>query len=120
LTYPAPEDLAAATNSYLVVKAVARDSQGLTTTQTHGLLPQKVGLSFATSPQDGSVLVGGTSRGTPVTVTSWANAVVQVDVLDQSIDGVPYVFSSWSDGGARAHAIITPPSAATYTARFTQ
>lgn len=118
LTYPAPEDLAAATNSYLVVKAVAKDSQGLTTTQTHKLLPRKVGLSFATSPGGGTVAVGGTNRVTPVTLTSWANAVVQVDVPDQSIEGVPYVFSSWSDGGARAHAITTPASRVTYTARF--
>jgi glucose/arabinose dehydrogenase len=117
-TYPAPEDLAAATNSYLVVKAVARDSQRLTTTQTLKLLPRKVGLSFATSPAGGTVVVGGTSRVTPVTVTSWVNAVVQVDVRDQSIDGVPYVFSSWSDGGARAHPITTPASPTTYTARF--
>ena len=103
-----------------MVKAVARDSQGLTTTQTHKLLPHKVALSFVTSPAGGSVVVGGTSRVTPVTVTSWANAVVQVDVPDQSIGGVPYVFSSWSDGGARAHAITTPPSAASYTVRFTR
>ena len=119
-TYPAPEDLAAAANNYLVVKAVARDSQRLTTTQTHKLLPRKAGLSFATSPPDGTMVVGGTSRATPVTVTSWVNAVVQVDVPDQVIGDVPYVFSSWSDGGARAHAITTPASDTTYTARLTR
>jgi subtilase family serine protease len=79
-----------------------------------------VGLSFATSPPGGTVVVGGTSRATPVTVTSWANAVVQVDVPDQVIGDVQYVFSSWSDGGARAHAITTPASDTPYTARLTR
>jgi hypothetical protein len=51
-------------------------------------------------------------------MTSWANAVIQVDVRDQSIGGVAYVFDSWSDGGARAHGIRTPTTSTTYTARM--
>jgi glucose/arabinose dehydrogenase/PKD repeat protein len=116
--YPAPEDLASTTNSYLVVRAVARDAQGLTTTATRRLLPRTVPLSFETSPPGGTVIVGGTRRVTPLTMTSWANAVIQVDVRDQSIGGVAYVFDSWSDGGARAHGIRTPTTSTTYTARM--
>ncbi|HOX06841.1 MAG TPA: hypothetical protein PK280_10600 [Planctomycetota bacterium] len=34
------------------------------------------------------------------------------------IEGDTYVWSAWSDGGARTHTITTPSSATTYTATF--
>jgi hypothetical protein len=34
------------------------------------------------------------------------------------IEGDTYVWSSWSDGGARTHTITTPSAAATYTVTF--
>ncbi len=117
-TYPAPENLAAAANSHIFVTATARDSRGLTTSSSRDLLPRTVALSFATSPAGGSVLVEGTARTTPLTLTSWVGGPVQVNVLNQTIGGVPHVFSSWSDGGTRAHRITSPATATTYTARF--
>ncbi len=120
LSYPAPEDLASTDNSYLVATAVATDSRGLTSRAVQKLLPRKVALSFATSPAGGRVLVNGVSRLTPVSLVSWAEYVVRVKAPDQSIGGVPYTFASWSDGGARLHSIVTPRTAATYTARFTR
>jgi glucose/arabinose dehydrogenase/PKD repeat protein len=120
LTYPPPEDLVSTTNSHLVVTAQVVDSRGLTTSSTRNLLPRTVRLSFASVPSGGSVIVGGTNRVTPFTVTSWAGAPVLLDVRDQSIGGVPHVFRRWSDGGARSHTIRTPTSATTYTATFTR
>jgi hypothetical protein len=117
-TYPAPENLAAAANSNVLVTAAVQDSRGLTTSSSRDLLPRTVALTFATSPAGGSVIVEGTARSTPVTLISWVSAPVQVNVRDQSISGVPYVFSSWSDGGTRAHRITTPATATTYTARL--
>ncbi len=35
------------------------------------------------------------------------------------LTGVQYLFSSWSDGGAQTHTIITPAVTTTYTANFT-
>ena len=37
----------------------------------------------------------------------------------QALDGIGYVFSSWSDGGAQSHDIIAPATAATYTTTYT-
>ncbi|HEX6737813.1 MAG TPA: hypothetical protein VF310_06070, partial [Vicinamibacteria bacterium] len=37
----------------------------------------------------------------------------------QGLAGTNYTWASWSDAGARAHAITTPLTAATYTATFT-
>ena len=115
-SYPAPEDLASTTNSYLVVKATAKDAQGITTSVTRKLLPRTVALSFATSPAGGRVIVSGIGFATPVTLTSWANAVLQLEVPDQSLGGLPHTASGWSDGGTRTHSITTPATPTTYTA----
>ncbi len=118
VNYPAPEDLASTQNSYLVATAVAVDSRGLTSRADQNLLPRKVPLTFATSPSGGRVIVNGTTRGTPASVVSWPGYVLRISAPDQSISGVPHVFRTWSDGGARTHDIATPREAATFTARF--
>jgi PKD repeat protein len=118
VTFPSPEDLAATTNSYLLVGAWAKDSRGLGTMAYRYLLPWKVPLTFTTSPARGAVVVGGVRRATPVTITSWARHSIAVSAPDQTIGGLAYRFSSWSDGGARTHTVVTPWRATTYTARF--
>jgi hypothetical protein len=118
LTYPSPENLVAATNSYLLLRASATDSSGLRTDVYRALYPRKVSLSFSTSPSGGYVVVGGTNRTTPATVTSWANYRLTINAPNQTIGGQSYRFSSWSDGGAQSHVITTPTSARSYQARF--
>jgi len=116
--YPQPEDVAAASASSLIVTLVARDSRGLTTPIQFELLPRKVGLTFATSPAGGTVLINGASHLTPITITSWDRYVLRVSAPNQIIGGVPRPFRSWSDGGAQSHSITTPASKLTYTATF--
>ncbi len=117
-TTPAPEDLAAAANSYLEVRLTATDSQGLSSTVTRDFNPRKVDITFQTSPTGLRLTVNGTSLTGPQTVTSWDGYTLNVDAPDQSSGGQAYLFSSWSDGGAAAHSIVTPASPATYTATF--
>ena len=116
--YPAPEDLASTQNSYLAATAVTTDSRGLTSRADQELLPEQVTIGFATSPSGGRIDVDGTSRPTPVTLMSWEGYVLSVSAPDQLIGGVPRTFEAWSDGGARTHDLVTPASAATYTATF--
>ena len=120
IKYPAPEDLAATQNSYLVATAVATDSRGLTTTVERKQLPRQVSLSFATDPTGGRVQVNGTNRATPTNLVSWAGYRLQLNAPNQTINGVPYTFRSWSDGGAQTHTITTPSTATTYTANFSR
>jgi glucose/arabinose dehydrogenase len=121
ITGPIPEDLPAASNSYLEIQLTATDSRGLATTVTQDLLPHKVDLSFAASPSGLQVELSGIRYTTPVTVTSWegygivANAPAQTDG-----SGTSWTFQSWSDGGGASHTITTPPAPASYTARFQQ
>ncbi|MEA2596830.1 MAG: hypothetical protein QOF01_3299 [Thermomicrobiales bacterium] len=119
-TAPAPEDLAAAANSYLEIRLTATDSAGLAKTIKQNFQPKKVNLTFATDPSGLTVDVEGTDFTGPSTVTSWAGWQIQVDVPSPQThsSGLSYAFSSWSDGGAAAHTITTPSSPQTYTATF--
>ncbi len=115
-TAPAPEDLAATTNSYLEVILTATDSGGLSTTVTRNVMPKTVAITFATNPAGRSVIVNGTSLVGPATISSWQGYVLNVSVPKQA----PWKWVSWSDGGAKSHAIVTPATATTYTATFQQ
>src|SRR5207247_4769416 len=56
---------------------------------------------------------GGNVRGS-TTVDSWEGYQLDVNAPNQGGSA----FQSWSDGGARAHAITTPATPTTYTATF--
>jgi hypothetical protein len=119
LTAPAPEDLFAATNSYLEIQLTATDSAGVSATVTRNLDPRKVTLTFDTNPSGMSVRAGGTDLITPVDVTSWENWTLSISAFDHSFHGASYTFASWSDGGARTHDITTPATPRRYVANFT-
>ncbi len=119
LTAPEPEDLLAATNSYLEIKLTATDARGLKTTVVQNLMPKKVDLTFTTNNPGTPLMLEGTLYRSPATVTTWAGNPVDVDIADSiSPSGQPAQWSSWSDGGDRAHTIVAPATNETYTATF--
>jgi PKD repeat protein len=114
---PEPEDLAAAANSYLEVFLTATDSRGLSKTVSMNIQPAKVDITLATTPAGLGLEVNGFPA--PSTFVSWRNWAVTVNAPDQTdSSGKRWTFSSWSDGGARSHSILTPATAATYSATF--
>lgn len=96
---PEPEDFNAATNSYLEVIMYAVDSRGLTTTVSRKIKPKTRLVRVTSVPSGLKVLVDEFPVVTPQTITTWARHYLRLDVDDQ----YPYVFKSWSDGGARRH-----------------
>jgi glucose/arabinose dehydrogenase len=119
LVFPAPEDLAAAANSFLEVRLTATDRFGASATVTRDLLPLTVPVTFTTAPGGLEVVVNGQFLGTPITVTSWAAYGLDVDAPPQD-DGAGngFAFVSWSDGGSRRHTILTPATPAAFEASF--
>ncbi len=109
---PAPEDLAATTNSYQEVLLTATDAQGLSATVTRRVDPRPVDLTFDTEPSGLNLAIEGSTFGTPRTFTSWEAWDLSISAPTQG----GYSFSSWSDGGAATHTIHTPASARTYRA----
>jgi glucose/arabinose dehydrogenase len=114
-TAPAPEDLLAMSNTYLRISLTATDSGGLSKTVSRVFNPQKVKLTFATSPTGLQLTIGGRVYRAPSTITSWPTFSFVVNAPDQG----GRTFVSWSDGGARSHTIVTPEAATTYTATYT-
>jgi glucose/arabinose dehydrogenase len=106
--------------SHLELELTATDSSGKTDVKSVELQPQTVALTFVTSPAGGQISVGGSSSTAPFTRTVIVGSTNSVNVPSpQTIGGTSNVFSSWSDGGARAHDIVAPASPTTYTATLT-
>ena len=114
-TAPAPEDLAATTNSSLEISLTATDSGGLSGTAQRNLQPRTVAITLATNPSGLNLTVNGTTVTGPTTITSWQGWTLSLSA--PSPQG-RYNFWSWSDGGAQSHSIVTPAAPTTYTARF--
>jgi glucose/arabinose dehydrogenase/PKD repeat protein len=112
---PAPEDLAATTNSYLEVILTATDSGGLSGTTNRNVQPRTVAITLATSPSGLNLSVNGTAVTGPTTITSWQGW--QLSLLAPARQS-PWTFVSWSDGGAATHTVVTPATPATYTATY--
>ena len=123
-TAPAPEDLAAAVTSYLEIILTVTDSGGATTVVSQSVMPRKISLTLAATPQPaaatariqvngGNVVVAGT------TVTAWTGWQLPVTVRDQNRGSSGLRFASWSDAGVRTHNYVVPASNATLTANFT-
>src|SRR5262249_17613368 len=82
-TAPPPEDLLAASNSYLEIRLTATDSAGSSATVTQNFDANRVDITFATAPPGLVVVVNGTSLTGPQTVVSWEAWNLAVSASDQ-------------------------------------
>ncbi len=117
-TAPPPEDLAAATGSFLEIRLTATDSNNLSTTIVQNFQPRKTNITLATQPAGLNLNVNNTDVSGGTTFVSWDGYELNVNAPNQTVNNQRYGFVSWSDGGARSHTIVTPATAATYTATF--
>jgi hypothetical protein len=117
---PAPEDLAAAANSFLEVHLQAEDSGGLFSPDVRlDLLPRKRNVTLSSVPAGARLTVNGEGVTTPAAFVSWEGWALALGAPDQVLgDGRKLVFSSWSDGGAREHLVATPAADVERTATF--
>ncbi|WP_208719251.1 PQQ-dependent sugar dehydrogenase [Corallococcus sicarius] len=119
LTAPQPEDLPAVLTNYVEIRLTATDSAGLSTTVVRNLYPRIVDVTVATQPAGLTFTVNGTTFTGPAVVKSWEGYTLNVNAPAQAdAAGNWKVWSSWSDGGARAHGYVTPATASTLTATF--
>jgi glucose/arabinose dehydrogenase len=107
--------------SYLELELTATDSGGLTDSRTVRLDPKTVVLSFSSSPTGLTLTLNGTNATAPFNKTVIQNSVNGLAApTPQTLASSTYDFSSWSDGGARAHSITATGNrslSATYTKR---
>jgi len=101
--------------SYLELKLVATDQEGLTHTATRRLDPKTVDLTFNTVPSGLQLTVGSSSGTTPFSRTVIQGSTNSVSAPSPQGSST---FASWSDGGAQTHVITAPTAATTYTATY--
>jgi glucose/arabinose dehydrogenase len=106
-------------NTYYEIMITGTDSDGLQTTTSLSIFPQKVNLTFSTNPLDLPILLDGALTNTIITLEHVIGfqRVLSAPVL-QELSGNTYFFSSWSDNGGIFHTITAPPFPTTYTANY--
>jgi PKD repeat protein len=103
---PAPEELAAAGNSYLEVIMSSVDPNGITRTIRRELGPRKIFVEIFSDPLGLEVLVNESPIVTPGTILTWQNQTIRLEVKNQS----GYVFDSWNIlGMQKRNYIIKAP-----------
>ncbi|MEK7150828.1 MAG: PQQ-dependent sugar dehydrogenase, partial [Patescibacteria group bacterium] len=111
----------ASPNTWFEIKLTGTDSNSLSTSQSTFIYPQKVNLTFNTSPSGLQILLDGGPISTPQTIQHVIGFQRQLSaVATQAFSGKTYSLSSWSDGGALTHTISTPSSNTVYTATFSE
>jgi glucose/arabinose dehydrogenase len=107
-------------NTRYRIALTVTDSDGLTTTQTVTIFPQKVNLTFNTAPSGLTLFLDGIAKVGGFVYDTLAGFTHTVEARDQGSGSTAYTFQSWSDGGAREHQIVVPASSQTYTATFAE
>jgi PKD repeat protein len=105
-------------NTRYRITLTATDSDGLPSTQSVLVYPDKVSLSFSTVPTGLTLYLDGIARVAPFVHDTLIGFLHTVEAPDQTNGGTTYTFASWSDGGPAQHQIAVPAAAQSYTATF--
>jgi glucose/arabinose dehydrogenase len=96
-----------------------KDSKGAIDMDSIDVHPVTSTFTLAASPTGLQLKLDGQPVTAPKTITGVVGVQRTIEAVSpQTLSGKTYVFSSWSDGGARSHNISTPAMATTYTATF--
>ncbi|UOQ53834.1 PQQ-dependent sugar dehydrogenase [Hymenobacter cellulosivorans] len=108
-----------AANVWYRLYLTVTDAGGLKTTVYRDIYPRASVLSFATNPAGLRLTLDGQPLTTPATVTSVEGVLRTLGVVSpQTVNGITYEFTGWSQGGTATQTLTTPTEDATYTASF--
>ena len=96
------------------------DSNGLSSTRSVIVTPQKVNFTFNSVPSGLTLYLDGIAHTTPFVYDTLIGFNHTIAARNQSARTTAYNFASWSDGGAQQHSIVVPNAAQTYTATYTE
>jgi glucose/arabinose dehydrogenase len=117
-TFTIPTRGETATNVWYRIYLTVRDSHGATDTTSIDIKPRIVRLRIKANPGSGQISLDGVPATGLISENTVAGMVREVGALSpQTINGVAYVFDSWSDKGAATHE-IAPTKNLTLTANF--
>ena len=107
-------------NTRYRITLTVTDSNGLQSSQSAIINPDKVNLSFATAPAGLTLYVDGIARTGPFVYDTLIGFTHTLEARNQTIGTNTYTFASWSDGNAQQHTIVVPSVAPQqpYTANY--
>jgi hypothetical protein len=106
-------------NVFYRINLRVTDSGGLTRSLSRDVIPRKATVTLASEPSGLQLLLDGQPVVTPFTFVGVVGIQRSLEAVSpQTAGAATLAFQSWSDGGARAHVILTPSSDTTYTAAF--
>lgn len=118
-TFTIPDTGEASPDTWYEIKVTATDTNGLSTTKSSFIYPQKSQITIETSVPGLKVLLDGSPIQTPATMESVISFKRELSAPTvQELNGVYYQFDHWSDSGAPTHVITTPETDTTYTAVY--
>jgi glucose/arabinose dehydrogenase len=92
---------------------------GLTASAALFLAPRTSDITLRSEPAGLTLTLNAITGAAPFSSTVISGSNNQVEALSpQTLDGIPYQFFDWSDGGAQTHALSAPPTALTLTATY--
>lgn len=101
------------------IELTVEDSNGLTTTVVRDIHPRTSDVTLATTVPGLMLNLDGQPQATPYAFVGVEGFKRLLEAPEtQTAGGTTYEFVSWSDGGARAHEIVTPVEDTTYTATY--
>jgi hypothetical protein len=105
--------------SYVELVLTATDSDGNTDTTSLRIDPATTAVSFQTGPPGISLVVGDSVQAAPFSRTMVQGSTTLVSApTSQTVNGVTYRFTGWSDGQAQSHAIKAPGLSKTFGATY--
>ena len=118
-TFDIPDTGETADDIFYRIRLTVTDSGGRQHSSYRDVRPNKSSMTVATSPAGLQVTVEAEPKASPYSTLSVVGMKRTLGVVSpQTVNGVTYEFSSWSDGGAATHEITTPSADTTYTATF--
>ena len=100
------------------VTLTATDSDGLTHTTTHDLVPRTANVTVASNVPGLKLRLDGQPMPSPTFAGVAGFERLLTAPAATMVNGVNYEFVSWSDGGAAEHQVFTPAADTTYTANY--
>jgi hypothetical protein len=104
---------------YFRIHLTAKDSDGHTGSVFRDIKPITARVKLSTNIPGVTFQLDGQPKPAPVSFVGVAGLKRNIEAPDTvTVNGQPYVFSRWSDGGERQHDIITPAVETVYGAAY--
>ncbi|MDJ1472374.1 PQQ-dependent sugar dehydrogenase [Cytophagaceae bacterium DM2B3-1] len=118
-SFTIPTEMETSPNVFFRIYLTVVDSKGATSTTYRDITPITSTITLASSPAGLLLRLDGSTVTAPYSFVGASRIQRELDAVSpQTVNGVTYVFSSWSDAGAKAHSISTPSANTILTATF--